>query len=311
MLLKAIYLQVFLICFSLLWLWVSKRRGFVDTAFKMIAVVFLFTGLWVGGVWIYPPYSSLFIISIFVALVALRHIRKPNLYEKSNPGVLSNLPVLLLLPLGALLSWQGLTGRASPTVQSINLTSPFLPETKACVISGGSTPLLNLHIFPSDQPRDLAQIYALDIVRLNWLGFRTTPEFSLNPLPKPPHAYAMFDTPVVAPCAGRVVAQENALPDYPVGEWDDINTGGNGVVLACGLYHVHLHHMKQASVRVELGDKVVAGQALVRIGNSGKTREPHLHLHAETIVEAGNPDNHGDPVHMRFEDRFLARGDCF
>ena len=88
-------------------------------------------------------------------------------------------------------------------------------------------------------------------------------------------------------------------------------TGGNGVVLQCDNYHVHLHHMKKGSVIVELGERVESGQKLGQIGNSGNTLEPHLHLHAETIVEEGNSNLHGEPIHMRFNGKFMARGDCY
>lgn len=41
--------------------------------------------------------------------------------------------------------------------------------------------------------------------------------------------------------------------------------------------------MMKGSVLVGQGDEIVRGQAVGRVGNSGNTLEPHLHLSASTI----------------------------
>ena len=56
--------------------------------------------------------------------------------------------------------------------------------------------------------------------------------------------------------------------------------------------------MKIDSVVVAQGDKVTTGQILGKVGNSGNTSEPHLHIHAEK-------DGKGVPI--TFNDRFLVR----
>ncbi len=209
------------------------------------------------------------------------------------------------------MTWQGLAGRQTPVGEYIELDPPFKKNDGACILSGGISPLLNFHIFPSDKPRDLGQQYALDIVKVGASGFRVKQGSITSPKPTNIEAYEMFGNMVYSPCDGVVVEQENTLPDQPIGSSDKVNTSGNGIVLQCGGYHVHLHHLKQGSVLVDLGDQVKAGQKIGAIGNSGNTLEPHLHLHAETIVEAGDANVHGSPVHMKFGDKFMARGDCF
>ena len=47
---------------------------------------------------------------------------------------------------------------------------------------------------------------------------------------------------------------------------------------------------------------------LGRIGNSGNTDEPHLHIHAERPVDAASLLD-AEPVPIRFDGRSLARND--
>ena len=40
-----------------------------------------------------------------------------------------------------------------------------------------------------------------------------------------------------------------------------------------------LGHLRQGSLQVKAGERVVKGQRLARVGNSGMSTEPHLHFH--------------------------------
>ncbi len=311
MLLNGIYAQLFLIVAALLWFALSNRRTNAESFIKAGSIAVLLLGLWVGGVWLFPPsYGLILIALIFVGLLAF-HFKKAISQATKIKTLASNTPLLFILPLSFFLISQGLNGRQTPVGNFIELSSPFETKDGACVLSGGTSRLLNFHIFPSDKPRDLAQQYALDIIKVGSTGFRTKEGFLLNPKPRNIQAYEIFDANVYAPCDGLVVEHQNNLPDQPIGGSDKVNTGGNGIVLQCGNHHVHLHHMKQGSVSVELNEEVKIGQKIGQIGNSGNTIEPHLHLHAETIVKKGDTSVHGSPVHMRFGQKFMARGDCF
>lgn len=56
--------------------------------------------------------------------------------------------------------------------------------------------------------------------------------------------------------------------------------------------------MQKGSIVVKEGDEIKTGQALGKVGNSGNTSEPHLHIHAEK-------DGLGVPI--TFNNRFLVR----
>src|SRR5207249_3032757 len=83
-----------------------------------------------------------------------------------------------------------------------------------------------------------------------------------------------------SPCEGRVEERESELPDHAPGAMDFAHPPGNHVVLRCGSARVLLAHLKQGSVAVSLGEAIRTGQIVGRVGNSGGTREPHLHLGA-------------------------------
>jgi murein DD-endopeptidase MepM/ murein hydrolase activator NlpD len=96
--------------------------------------------------------------------------------------------------------------------------------------------------------------------------------------------YFAFGHRVVAPAAGVVVeARDGVRDNQPQVEIENPDApAGNHVMLALGPgRHVLLAHLRQGSVRVQPGQRVRAGQVLGRVGNSGNTSEPHLHVHAQ------------------------------
>lgn len=135
---------------------------------------------------------------------------------------------------------------------------------------GGSTSAANMH---HAHPQ---QRYALDVMKLNGFGSRASGLY-----PRDLRRYAIFDAEVLSPCAGAVVSVVDVLPDQAPGTLDPKNAAGNHVVVRCGDAHVMLAHLRRGSIAVRPGATVAAGQLLARVGNSGNTTEPHLHVHAE------------------------------
>jgi murein DD-endopeptidase MepM/ murein hydrolase activator NlpD len=62
---------------------------------------------------------------------------------------------------------------------------------------------------------------------------------------------------------------------------------GNHVVVDIGEGRYALYaHMQPGRLRVKVGDKVVTGQVLGLLGNSGNTDAPHLHFH---VMDSPSP----------------------
>jgi hypothetical protein len=94
--------------------------------------------------------------------------------------------------------------------------------------------------------------------------------------------YGCWDQPVLAPIAGLVTSTRDGDPDATPGTISDTeNHAGNHVVLKVEETGTHLliAHLKRGSVEVKPGDRVAEGSPLGRCGNSGRTSEPHVHVH--------------------------------
>lgn len=99
-----------------------------------------------------------------------------------------------------------------------------------------------------------------------------------------------FGLPVLAPAAGRVIKVVSHLEDSKLGEADTKNNWGNMVLIEHSLFlYSQLSHLQQNSVLVKEGDYVNAGVKLACAGNSGRSFEPHIHLHFQKTPEIGSP----------------------
>ncbi|KOX11031.1 peptidase M23 [Nocardiopsis sp. NRRL B-16309] len=142
--------------------------------------------------------------------------------------------------------------------------------------------------------------YAIDFVgvddRHRTAGSRSWRTFLAT---EPPELFVAFGRPVLAPADGTVVAVHDGEPDhearrsqpalipYALSQGARVRRGveaiaGNHVVmsLAGGGVFVALVHFRAGSVRVSVGERVVAGQHIADCGNSGNSTQPHVHMQA-------------------------------
>jgi len=96
--------------------------------------------------------------------------------------------------------------------------------------------------------------------------------------------YVIYGREVVAVADGTVVSSRNDLPEQVPGALPQGMTidkaDGNFVVLDIGGGNYVLYaHMQPGSVTVKAGAKVKRGDMLGKVGNTGNTQAPHLHLH--------------------------------
>jgi len=102
--------------------------------------------------------------------------------------------------------------------------------------------------------------------------------------------YAAFGRPVCVPAAGEVVACTDDQPDMPPTpggtSFPDGPPGGDRgryvgnylVIRLSDATHLYLSHLMEDSLTVSPGDRVREGQMVARVGNSGNTSGPHLHV---------------------------------
>ncbi|PWJ20279.1 M23 family metallopeptidase [Jannaschia seohaensis] len=263
---------------------------------------------WALPVWWLPwVYGALWLVGA-VMLVAFRPGLAGLSVWPSGWGWLSAALGGALLAAGLWFGAQALSGRSSPPVEVVEIGTPFA-RGQFLVASGGSHPIVNAHMRTLDESVARfrpwrGQSYAVDFFGLGPWGLRAQ-----GWRPAEPEAYAIFGAPLVAPCAGTVVAAEGDRPDFDVPQEDPVNRLGNHIILRCGTAEIVLAHMRQGSVAVRPGDRVQQGQPLGQVGNSGASTEPHLHIHAQQPAEAGAPLISGEPLGLRIDGRILVRGD--
>ncbi len=165
------------------------------------------------------------------------------------------------------------------------------------ILQGGNNLLLNHHYEVT------AQKYAIDILKLNPLGFRCNSLFTSHL-----NNYNIFGTTVHSPCDGQIIRLVNDHQDLPPAIADLDHPAGNylGIQIGDSNQIVVLAHLMANTFLVKEGDVVTRGQPLAKVGNSGNTSEPHLHMH---IVESTTEDllfeETGIP--MQFNGQFLIR----
>jgi hypothetical protein len=162
---------------------------------------------------------------------------------------------------------------------------------------GGASEILNYHM--AYKPIR----YAFDLGKINRFGTR-----AMGLLPANLTHYATFGDILYSPCNGVISAARGDFPDFNPPDSDPKQPLGNHIMILVDDVKIVMAHLQHGSVLVKVGDTVQRGQAIAKIGNSGNTTEPHLHIHAE---RGGTPDGYGDGegIPMRFDGRLLRRND--
>ena len=132
----------------------------------------------------------------------------------------------------------------------------------------------------------ITERFALDLVKTDEAGMLVTgPANNVG-------SYPQYGARVYAVADGTVVSSRNSQRDEIPGglnnSLSEREASGNSVVLKIAEDRYVLYaHLQAGSVRVEPGDVIRKGDEIGRIGNSGKTFAPHLHLHVSSSADPG------------------------
>ncbi|MCC5984441.1 MAG: M23 family metallopeptidase [Rhodobacteraceae bacterium] len=258
------------------------------------------------GFWAFPPWWTPYVLVVLAALATWHASRRlqhhgphPGRWRRRSEYALSTtLLALVLLALPGVIS-----GRQVPP-DAVDIAFPLEPG-RYLVINGGHHPLLNAHFMTLDDPA-LAdyrgQSFAVDLIGIDRIGWRATTPLGTED----PADYLIFGQRVLAPCDGTVIHAVGDRPDLPVPELDTVDRGGNELMIDCGAVHVYLAHLRQGSLRVDVGDTVTTGATLAEVGNSGHSGEPHLHIHVQRGTDPEAPLR-GEPLPVTFDGVFPVK----
>ena len=270
---------------------VNTKSGAVSTfLFNILLLWFLFLwGQWPIAAFYYMKYFLLVIVVISLIRFIKSYASAAKFLPKSPGGVIKNGVLLILGLLFGFLVIQSYKGRVYPS-EGISLEFP-LREGHFYISSGGSNPVLNNHFGKGAA----AQQYALDINKLDQFG-----KIARGLGPSANEAHYIFGSPIYAPCEGTIIELKDGVKDNDGSSMSVSREDGQGnfLVLDCRGVVITMVHLKEGSLNVRSGQAVRVGQILAKVGNSGFSQEPHLHLQAARW----DKDSVMRGIPMRFED---------
>ena len=267
------------------------------------AAAFL-TMVGLAGLWLVLPwYTPWVMVGLLLVSMTWSVRRTHSRWPASVSGRVGLATTIVLgVTFATVSSYAVLGHRPFSGVVSITLTFP-LRGGPYLVAAGGSNALVNPHLLtlgPAYRAHR-GQSFGIDLVALGRWGSRDSGIASSDP-----SDYAIFGRPVNAPCDGTVVRAFDGAPDMPVPIRSRDPLEGNHVIIDCDGTWVVLAHLQSGSVQVSEGQTLSTGSPVARVGNSGQSDEPHLHIHAQTPGSLNHPLS-GDPVPIRFGDRWPVR----
>lgn len=281
--------------FAIFWLLKARARDIVEAFVNQLLFwsIILFTYL--AAPWAFLSYYLRYLligIGAIISIFALARIRELPLFVHQR-WVVTGLK-LFLLAVFMILDIAIAKGGFYRD-NGIDLSFP-LKGGRFYVLQGGDNPITNFF-----HGSNRAQRFALDIVKLNRFGSRAKGIY-----PKMLSKYEVFGETIYTPCEGVVVNALDGISDLTPPLKDMMNPAGNFIELEYKGYRVLMAHMMNGSIKVTAGQHVKRGEAVGRVGNSGNTTEPHLHIHA-IRSEKGSIV----PVPLLFDRRLLSMNSVF
>lgn len=272
-------------------LWSARNAEKLDWLLVLVFTGILVSWCFQSGRWDWIGYPLRYVLVLVFLAASLRSWKRVKALPFRVPGwkgkILFRGVHALLIAVFGLYNVLAFAGY-STSAKGIDLVFP-LQEGTYYIAHGGSSTMLNYHHAYKPQQ------YALDIVKLNRFGARANGLY-----PKDLEDYAIYGDILYSPCTGKVLEVQDGLDDLPPSQSDPSRPAGNHIILQCDGTDAKLYiaHMQKQSIAVEPGQHIQAGERIGRVGNSGNTSEPHLHIHAEV---------NGVGIPITFDGKFLTR----
>lgn len=246
------------------WTWIGA------TLFFFSVLTYCVIALRPGGMWgvllftIGPGALSFLASLLFITALIISLVKRPFFRKWRNAGFL-----LLLATALHPLAYGKYPSSFDDHPSSTQFRIPA--DTVLTVAWGGASLQENYHAAYPDQ------CHAYDLVIVHegntWSGDSTIAD-----------NYHCYGEKVLSPARGIVVSARDGFPDRKPGDLGELmNPFGNHIILQTAPQEfLFLAHLRKGTILVKAGQVVAQGQELARIGNSGHTSEPHLHMHLQS-----------------------------
>ncbi|MGG6270560.1 M23 family metallopeptidase [Leptolyngbya sp. AN03gr2] len=252
-------------------LWIDRSKSQIELVLTVLSYGSYILFIFKAGNWSWTGYNLRYLFLLLFAVATIKYalplFTLPHWIKSDLKQWLNLLVVGFVLAFFMTLNFNVFKAYF-PSGSSISLSFP-LKQGTYYVAHGGNSSLVNHHY------ENQAQRFALDIVKLNGWGVRAKGLY-----PSELNKYEIFDDELYSPCNGEIIKITDGLPDHIPPHRDGTNLAGNNVVIKADRYLVVLAHMKANSMMVQEGESIEKGQLIGKVGNSGNTTEPHLHIHA-------------------------------
>ncbi|MDQ5955843.1 MAG: hypothetical protein QG627_128 [Chlamydiota bacterium] len=293
-------LYVALPCFFLIQMWFNHTTSLGKWILQAALAGLYIFDLFLIGLWpIYCGYFVRYFLMLLLVIVLIKssfNIEKDFFYKLSLKSILFSFVYLSLICFFSYRIFLNLNG--SNYSNPVELSFP-LKDGNFYMAHGGTNEAVNHHYSVP------AQKYAIDILRINALGLRANKWY-----PKDLNDFCIFGSTIYSPCDGTIVELLDQCEDLEPMIMDVKNPAGNYLAIHKSESEIiiFLAHLMKGSLLVKKGDMVKKGQPIGRVGNSGHTSEPHLHIHA-VLNHTGDLLFKGEGVPITFDQRFFVRND--
>lgn len=210
--------------------------------------------IWNGSIFIVAPIASIALIFQIINLI-IRAIRGKKILWNS---IFILVTAVVAYPITILFGVSNLTYPIKDNnVKSITIQNPV----KEGVLLGGKSYKTHA-VWPSE-------CYAYDILKEPY-------NINSNDL----NDYGIYLSDVYCPISGTVIDLKDNEEDILPNTEDFKSSLGNYIIIkveSTGTYLI-LAHLEKDSLKVSVGDYVTEGEVIAKVGNSGTTSEPHLHI---------------------------------